>query len=176
MRGAMTSWAERHLWSMPWERRVRVGVEDVYGISTAWSQTQQSARPPSACVDVLGCLMGDEWMPLVEEPRRPGADLGKRSPCALRRPLNSDLTFLQAIIRLPPAVCLRIVLLRARQAHLSIVRPVSAASSEVRVAGTSLTASVARVDPHPFQPCRAAESSTASDIVFDRTTRQPLIQ
>lgn len=124
------------------------------------------------CVGLLDELVGEERPRLL-----PGVDLGK---CAARardqRPLNSDLTYLQAITRLPPAVCLRIVLLRARLAHLSIVRPVSAASSEAQVAGTSLTASVARVDPHPFQPCRAAESSTASDIVFDHDAQRPLIE
>lgn len=113
---------------------------------------------------------------MEEGPRRARGIWESAARARDQRLLNSDLTFLQAITRLPPAVCLRKVLLRARQTHLSIIRSVSAASSEVRVAGTSLTASVARVDPHPFQPCRASKPSTASDIVFDHNAQQPLIQ
>lgn len=135
---------------------------------------QERARLLSVFIDVLCCLMvTNGWR---ESASSQGSIWESAARARDQRPLNSDLTFLRAITRLPPAVCLRIVLLRARLAHLPIICPVPAASSEVRVAGTSLTASVARVDPHPFQPCRAAESSTASDIVFDHNTQRPLIQ
>jgi hypothetical protein len=122
---------------------------------------------------------GDESSNGGETASSQGSIWESASPCARLRPLNSDLAFLQAITRLPPAVCLRKVLLRARLAHLSIIRPVSAASSEARAAGTSLTASVARVDPilsnlqgrrvqHRVRYCFRPQRPTTTNTVMAR--------
>lgn len=73
---------------------------------------------------------------------------GKCGPSALSAGpnLRTTLTF-QVITRLPPAVCPRKPLLRARSSHLCPPRHLSAASSELSAAGTLAPRRSARVDP-----------------------------
>ena len=137
---------------------------------------QESARLVWAWFEALGCLM--RWGRAVVDagPRRPGAVSGKAQPVrATASARTSDLAFFQAITRLPPAVCRlppRSAAARSPDPSLRRLRPCSCA---VRVASCRHAHAPPRFGARPdrLQPCSAAESSTASHIVFERRHNTP---